>query len=376
MRRRSGARGYFGRLATGSSGEVDAALGGSGGGTVQQGHRLPVTPGRRLIQERTHAGLAAARSRGRLGGRKPIKADDPRVVTAKRLHKDRSLSIDQICGCWGFPGQPSTATWHCPIEGTGQIDGKMHARIGPGTPEVRKAMFRFVVAFLLTLALLSGCGAGNEDNGDSIADAICVVEAYVCTDEYEKARELSVVYIDTVFGRLPFRYGDAVFSLWDGTPFVVDISSTFTNAERLLAIVAREAERIHAVLGYEIFVAGDVLPLADVTESQIRDPDSALQLTPPDQHIDILCCYDPDSQVVGVANRGARVVVLTNDPYWSRHAIIHEMYHILGFVHPDQTEGVVMSEELMYGAQDTEDGIAFPTQSAPIDLAKLACIYD
>ena len=57
---------------------------------------------RRLIQERTQAGLAAARARGRLGGRKPIRADDPRVVTAKRLHKDRSLSIDQICKTLGI----------------------------------------------------------------------------------------------------------------------------------------------------------------------------------------------------------------------------------------------------------------------------------
>ena len=57
---------------------------------------------RRLIQERITAGLAGARARGRLGGRKPITADDPRVVTAKRLHKDRSLSIDQICGMLGI----------------------------------------------------------------------------------------------------------------------------------------------------------------------------------------------------------------------------------------------------------------------------------
>ena len=57
---------------------------------------------RRLIQERTTAGLAAARARGRLGGRKPIRADNPRVVTAKRLHKDRSLSIDQICETLGI----------------------------------------------------------------------------------------------------------------------------------------------------------------------------------------------------------------------------------------------------------------------------------
>ena len=57
---------------------------------------------RRLIQERTQAGLAAARARGRLGGRKPISPNDPRVVTAKRLHRDRSLGIDQICKTLGI----------------------------------------------------------------------------------------------------------------------------------------------------------------------------------------------------------------------------------------------------------------------------------
>ena len=228
-------------------------------------------------------------------------------------------------------------------------------------------MYRFVVAFLLTLTLLLGCGGGSEDNGDSIADAIRVVEEYVCTDEHAKARDLSIVYIDTAFGRLPFQYGDTVLSLWDGTPFVVDISSTFTNADELLGVVAEEAERIHAVLGYEIFVAGNVLRLANVTESQFRDPDSALQLTPPDQYIDILCCHALDSRVVGSANVRRRVALLINDTFWSRHAIIHELYHVFGFVHPDETEGVVMSEELMYGPRDTDEGISFPTQSTPID---------
>lgn len=52
---------------------------------------------RRLIQERTKAGLAVARARGRTGGRKPITADDPRVKTAKRMHQDPGISINQIC---------------------------------------------------------------------------------------------------------------------------------------------------------------------------------------------------------------------------------------------------------------------------------------
>lgn len=52
---------------------------------------------RRLIQERTRAGLSAARARGKKGGRKPIKANDPRVVTAKEMHKNNTISITKIC---------------------------------------------------------------------------------------------------------------------------------------------------------------------------------------------------------------------------------------------------------------------------------------
>jgi len=52
---------------------------------------------RRLIQERTRAGLEAARARGRKGGRKKISNDDPRVQMAKRMHKDHGMNISKIC---------------------------------------------------------------------------------------------------------------------------------------------------------------------------------------------------------------------------------------------------------------------------------------
>lgn len=52
---------------------------------------------RRLIQERTRAGLAAARARGRLGGRKPIDSQNPKVKMAQKMHQDKSLSIGEIC---------------------------------------------------------------------------------------------------------------------------------------------------------------------------------------------------------------------------------------------------------------------------------------
>lgn len=52
---------------------------------------------RRLFQERTKAGLAAARARGKVGGRRPLPPDTPRVILAKRLHRDKSVRLEDIC---------------------------------------------------------------------------------------------------------------------------------------------------------------------------------------------------------------------------------------------------------------------------------------
>lgn len=52
---------------------------------------------RRLIQERTRAGLAAARARGRSGGRPRMKTTDPIVKMAKELHQNPELSISEVC---------------------------------------------------------------------------------------------------------------------------------------------------------------------------------------------------------------------------------------------------------------------------------------
>ena len=52
---------------------------------------------RELIRERTRAGLKAARARGRNGGRKPIHFNDPKVRMAKKMHADKSMSVNDIC---------------------------------------------------------------------------------------------------------------------------------------------------------------------------------------------------------------------------------------------------------------------------------------
>jgi DNA invertase Pin-like site-specific DNA recombinase len=56
---------------------------------------------RNLIRERTQAGLASARARGRMGGR-PKKLDERKAQMAQRLYDDKSNSIDDVCRTLGI----------------------------------------------------------------------------------------------------------------------------------------------------------------------------------------------------------------------------------------------------------------------------------
>lgn len=55
---------------------------------------------RSLIRERTQAGLAAARARGRLGGRKP-KLDDRQVREIKALLRDPDIQVAEVARRYG-----------------------------------------------------------------------------------------------------------------------------------------------------------------------------------------------------------------------------------------------------------------------------------
>lgn len=57
---------------------------------------------RDLIQERTHAGLRAARARGRLGGRPKKLADDRTLALAQRLYDEGGTDITTICRTLGI----------------------------------------------------------------------------------------------------------------------------------------------------------------------------------------------------------------------------------------------------------------------------------
>jgi DNA invertase Pin-like site-specific DNA recombinase len=57
---------------------------------------------RDLIRERTNAGLAAARARGRIGGRPRRLATNGKVALARRLFADPHHSIPEICSTLGI----------------------------------------------------------------------------------------------------------------------------------------------------------------------------------------------------------------------------------------------------------------------------------
>ncbi|VTS19931.1 resolvase/integrase Bin [Streptococcus dysgalactiae subsp. equisimilis] len=56
---------------------------------------------RNLIRERTHAGLSAARARGRLGGRKK-RLDAAKRKVALKLYHERQYTVVEICRMMGI----------------------------------------------------------------------------------------------------------------------------------------------------------------------------------------------------------------------------------------------------------------------------------
>lgn len=56
---------------------------------------------RNLIRERTHAGLSAARARGKMGGRKP-KLNAAQIKTLRRMYDSRQHTVKEICKVMGI----------------------------------------------------------------------------------------------------------------------------------------------------------------------------------------------------------------------------------------------------------------------------------
>jgi len=67
---------------------------------------------RGLIRERTHAGLTAARARGRAGGRKP-KLGEEQVIEIKALLRDPDIQVADVARRYGV--SRTTIYKHCGV---------------------------------------------------------------------------------------------------------------------------------------------------------------------------------------------------------------------------------------------------------------------
>ena len=194
-----------------------------------------------------------------------------------------------------------------------------------------------------------------------------------CEDMYERALSYT-----TSRG----LHDNSIPSRWNGHPFTVNVSDQFSNAQELLEIVGREAEKIYLELGYFIFKAGQVMSLPRINESQLSSIELARDIVPLDD-IEIRCCI---YRVPGSAYPWFRMILLQPNEYddeylsvggASGYIVTHELYHILGFSHPDESTGVNMSENLNSGTVVfSEEGSKWRTISTTTDLENLACIYN
>ena len=64
---------------------------------------------RNLIRERTRAGLEAARSRGRTGGRKK-KLSDKQIETMRLMYESKKHTVNEICQTLGI-SKPTLYKW-------------------------------------------------------------------------------------------------------------------------------------------------------------------------------------------------------------------------------------------------------------------------
>ena len=223
-------------------------------------------------------------------------------------------------------------------------------------------MKRALLCIVLTCWVLAGCGGeGANDTGADIADLMVpdevaeIVDSHSCTDE--RAAALDAGGAET----LPHQ--------WDGTPFAVHIGGGFDAPDYLLMLIAEEADRIAWYLGYEVITVGRELPLPAVSVEAVRAGQHDIPLPEPGAAL-VYCCDRREGRG-GWAMTDVPLIVLSPWQHVSEYAIVHELYHLLGFSHPGEPTGVPMSLPLN-GTGHADN----PTRSTAMDLARLACIYD
>ena len=183
---------------------------------------------------------------------------------------------------------------------------------------------------------------------------------------------------------------------WDGTPFRVDMIRSFPEAVteadivQLLEPVALLADKIEDQIGYRIVEAGDVIPVPEGAPPGWNTDEQRYRRTCPvvadrDQ---ILGFYMDDTNhgspgTDGQANSYCGSFsymrpVLENWPCpgCDKDALtLHELFHVLGFVHFDDDDFIARGEGVRMSAPLTWDGWPGVDTVLRSDIDALRCIF-
>ena len=203
-----------------------------------------------------------------------------------------------------------------------------------------------------------------------------------CTDQQERAKTHSPVLLPK----------------WDGTPFRVDMIRNFPDfvteedLVQLLAPVGLLADKIERQLGYRILEMGDVIPVPDGVPPGWNEDEAAFRRNCPlpRERGQITGFYMADT------NGGAPTAGAQANPRCESFSYLspglgpgrwpcpgcyldgvtlHEIFHVLGFVHDDdydflaRGEGVAMSNPLTRGGGRDAQAVRWP------DIDLLRCIF-
>lgn len=268
------------------------------------------------------------------------------------------------------------------------------------------------------LALVNGASIVSADTGEPV-QTVLLAEDVITDDDRHRVRPHDPdpgPRVCTVERREALKYvGDhSVVAEWDGTPIRVDIVDNFPphvtedDLRELLAPIGDAADMIESSLGYPVIEMGDIVPVPDDAEDGWdRDYDrfnaaagSGEPLLRREKHQLLAFYLDDDAWFwdhvggppmaafleTGVTSYFKR----TMGDWWHDrddccigkwaangrhgHVIVHEIFHLLGFKHPDEPirAGVLMAWGSTIAPWLTGSRIHYVAED---DIEVLRCVF-